>query len=136
MARSTAWYRSWSVPAMSRWTRSYRPSPIVPRPVLAGTSERCPLPTWSARWPSGSDPVREVPVRLSSLRPNRVELHKWAQPLTPAFEQFFDPATKDHGLVHGQLDAKVARRQPRRRPGGGHEPPGTVRDVSDFVGGS
>jgi hypothetical protein len=35
-----------------------------------------------------------------------VELHKRVQHLTPAFEQFFYQAIKDHILVHGRIDAE------------------------------
>jgi hypothetical protein len=37
-----------------------------------------------------------------------VELHKRVQHLTPAFEQFFYQAIKDHILVHGRIDAEEA----------------------------
>lgn len=35
-----------------------------------------------------------------------VELHKRVQHLTPAFEQFFYQAIKDHILAHGRIDAE------------------------------
>lgn len=35
-----------------------------------------------------------------------VELHKRVQHLTPAFEQFFYKAVKDHILAHGRIDAE------------------------------
>lgn len=35
-----------------------------------------------------------------------VELHKRVQHLTPAFEQFFYRAIKDHILTHGRIDAE------------------------------
>ena len=37
-----------------------------------------------------------------------VELHKRVQHLTPAFEQFFYQAIKDHILAHGRIDAEEA----------------------------
>ncbi len=37
-----------------------------------------------------------------------VELHKRVQHLTPAFEQFFYRAIKDHILAHGRIDAEEA----------------------------
>lgn len=37
-----------------------------------------------------------------------VELHKRVQHLTPAFEQFFYKAIKDHILAHGRIDAEEA----------------------------
>src|SRR5438876_6151528 len=37
-----------------------------------------------------------------------VELHKRVQHLTPAFEQFFYQAIKDHILAHGRVDAEEA----------------------------
>jgi hypothetical protein len=37
-----------------------------------------------------------------------VELHKRVQHLTPAFEQFFYQAIKDHILADGRIDAEVA----------------------------
>jgi hypothetical protein len=37
-----------------------------------------------------------------------VELHKRVQHLTPAFEQFFYQAVKDHILAHGRIDAEEA----------------------------
>ena len=37
-----------------------------------------------------------------------VELHKRVQHLTPAFEQFFYQAIKDHVLAHGRIDAEQA----------------------------
>jgi hypothetical protein len=37
-----------------------------------------------------------------------VELHKRVQHLTPAFEQFFYQAIKDHILSHGRIDAEEA----------------------------
>jgi hypothetical protein len=36
------------------------------------------------------------------------ELHKRVQHMTPAFEQFFYQAIKDHILVHGRIDAEEA----------------------------
>jgi hypothetical protein len=38
-----------------------------------------------------------------------VELHKRVQHRTPAFEQFFYQAIKDHILAHGRVDAEEAR---------------------------
>ena len=35
-----------------------------------------------------------------------VELHKRVQHMTPAFEQFFYQAIKDHILAHGRIDAE------------------------------
>jgi hypothetical protein len=35
-----------------------------------------------------------------------VELHKRVQHMTPAFEQFFYQAIKDHVLAHGRIDAE------------------------------
>src|SRR4029077_12883851 len=37
-----------------------------------------------------------------------VELHKRGQHLTPAFEQFFSQAVKDHILVDGRIGAEEA----------------------------
>jgi uncharacterized tellurite resistance protein B-like protein len=37
-----------------------------------------------------------------------VELHKRVQHSTPAFEQFFYQAIKDHILAHGRIDAEEA----------------------------
>ena len=37
-----------------------------------------------------------------------VELHKRVQHKTPAFEQFFYQAIKDHILAHGRIDAEEA----------------------------
>lgn len=37
-----------------------------------------------------------------------VELHKRVQHLTPAFQQFFYQAIKDHILAHGRIDAEEA----------------------------
>ncbi|HLJ95488.1 MAG TPA: hypothetical protein VKU02_20090 [Gemmataceae bacterium] len=37
-----------------------------------------------------------------------VELHKRVQHLTPAFDQFFYQAIKDHILAHGRIDAEEA----------------------------
>lgn len=37
-----------------------------------------------------------------------VELHKRVQHMTPAFEQFFYQAVKDHILAHGRIDAEEA----------------------------
>jgi hypothetical protein len=37
-----------------------------------------------------------------------VELHKRVQHRTPAFEQFFYQAIKDHILAHGRIDAEEA----------------------------
>jgi len=37
-----------------------------------------------------------------------VELHKRVQHVTPAFEQFFYQAIKDHILAHGRIDAEEA----------------------------
>ena len=37
-----------------------------------------------------------------------VELHKRVQHMTPAFEQFFYQAIKDHILAHGRIDAEEA----------------------------
>jgi hypothetical protein len=37
-----------------------------------------------------------------------VELHKRVQHCTPAFEQFFYQAIKDHILAHGRIDAEEA----------------------------
>jgi hypothetical protein len=37
-----------------------------------------------------------------------VELHKRVQHLTPAFEQFFYQAIKEHILAHGRIDAEDA----------------------------
>jgi uncharacterized tellurite resistance protein B-like protein len=37
-----------------------------------------------------------------------VELHKRVQHLTPAFEQFYYQAIKDHILAHGRIDAEEA----------------------------
>src|ERR1043166_7306075 len=37
-----------------------------------------------------------------------VELHKRVQHLTPAFEQFFYQAIKNHILAHGRIDAEEA----------------------------
>jgi hypothetical protein len=37
-----------------------------------------------------------------------VELHKRVQHLTPAFEQFFYRAIKDHILAHGRIDPEEA----------------------------
>ena len=42
-----------------------------------------------------------------------VELHKRVQHRTPAFEQFFYQAIKDHILTHGRIDAEEAA-WPRR----------------------
>jgi hypothetical protein len=38
-----------------------------------------------------------------------VELHKRVQHMTPAFQQFFYQAIKDHILAHGRIDAEEAR---------------------------
>jgi len=37
-----------------------------------------------------------------------VELHKRVEHLTPAFEQFYYQAIKDHILAHGRIDAEEA----------------------------
>lgn len=37
-----------------------------------------------------------------------VELHKRVQHMTPAFDQFFYQAVKDHILAHGRIDAEEA----------------------------
>src|ERR1700690_848790 len=54
---------------------------------------------------------REVYVDGRVNRPEAdflVELHKRVQHLTPAFEQFFYQAVKDHILADGRIDAEKA----------------------------
>jgi hypothetical protein len=52
---------------------------------------------------------RELYARDKIERPEAdflVELHKRVQHLTPAFEQFYYQAVKDHILAHGRIDAE------------------------------
>ena len=69
-----------------------------------------------------------------------VELHKRVQHMTPAFEQFFYQAIKDHILANGQIDAEEAAWMRRMLFGDGkiddkerkflHEIKGEARQVS------